>query len=76
MNCEIGRLVKLTPQGAIIPVRFEVPRKEALAVGQFQDDIFPDTFDTTKPSLTGADWFNGASHGPHLRCLNPGAKTG
>jgi hypothetical protein len=27
MKCEIDRLVKLTPQGAIIPLRFEVPRQ-------------------------------------------------
>jgi len=68
MKCELTRLVKLTPQGQIIPIKFEVPRKD----NHYFQDLFPDTM--YGPSMQGSDWFNGANQGPHYRSLNPEKK--
>lgn len=62
---EIMRLLKLTPQGIVVPIRFEVPRQSDL----FQEDIFPDTWDR-KPSMSSDDWFAGANNAPNTISLN------
>ena len=49
---EIMRLAKLTPNGHIMPIKFEVPRQD---VHHFQEDLFPDTFDN-KPALSSSHW--------------------
>jgi len=67
MKCETMRLLKITPQGQVIPIRFEIPRQENVF---FQDDIFPDTWDG-KPSMTAAEWNGGANNPPKLMSLNP-----
>jgi len=64
-NCEIDRLVKITPQGMVVNLKFEVPRKDQF----FQDDLFPDTLDTTTPCCEASDWFNGANPSRHTRSL-------
>lgn len=68
MKCEIARLVKLTPQGGIVPIRFEVPRADAQF---FQEDLFPDTFDLSTPSLGSSEWFSGSNGGPKFKSMKP-----
>lgn len=70
MRCEISRLAKLTPQGQIIPIRFEVPRQDNHF---FQEDLFPDTFDN-RPTMTPKEWINGANNGPTFKSMNPEKK--
>jgi len=70
MKCEVTRMLKLTPSGNVVPIKFEVPRKENVF---FQEDIFPDTFDG-KPSMSSADWLSGANNAPNLASLNPEKK--
>jgi len=65
-KCEITRFLKLTPQGAIIPIRMEVPRKDNHF---FQDDIFPDTF-AGQPSMSAAEWFGGVNRNGKTMSLN------
>jgi len=67
MKCEVSRFLKLTPQGQVIPIRFEVPRQNQ---DWFQDDLFPDTWDL-KATSTAAEWFSGVSRKPNLRSLKP-----
>jgi len=67
MKCEIMRFLKLTPNGNVITVRFEVPRQDNQF---FQEDIFPDTSDG-RPSMTADEWFGGANTAPHLVSLDP-----
>lgn len=67
MKCEVARFLKLTPQGQVIPIRFEVPRQNQ---DWFQDDLFPDTWDL-KPTSTASEWFSGVSRKPNLRSLKP-----
>jgi len=70
MKCEVMKMLKLTPSGNVIPLRFEVPRKENAF---FQDDLYPDTFDG-KASMTSEDWIGGATTGGNLISLNPEQK--
>jgi WD40 repeat protein len=70
MKCEVAKVLKLTPSGSVVPIRFEVPRKENVF---FQEDIFPDTFDL-KPSMSNTDWLGGAKNPPNLVSLNPEKK--
>jgi len=67
MKCEVMKMLKLTPNGNVIPLRFEVPRKENVF---FQDDLFPDTFDG-RPSMSASEWASGANNPPNYRSLNP-----
>jgi WD40 repeat protein len=67
MACEVDRFLKLTPQGQIIPIRFEVPRQNQAF---FQDDLFPDTWDY-KPASTSSEWFDGVNRKPNTRSLKP-----
>jgi len=70
MKCEIMKFLKLTPNGNVVSIRFEVPRTDNQF---FQEDIFPDTFDG-KPSMTAAEWFGGANTPANLVSLDPGKK--
>jgi len=67
MKCEIIKFLKLTPNGNVVQIRFEVPRAENQF---FQDDIFPDTPDG-KASMTSSEWFGGANNPPNLISLDP-----
>jgi len=67
MKCEVARFLKLTAQGSIIRIRFEVPRSN---LALFHDDIFPDTFNGQPTSDPGA-WFAGETNPPRLTSLRP-----
>jgi coronin-1B/1C/6 len=67
MKCEVARFLKLTAQGQIIRIRFEVPRSN-LAI--FHDDIYPDTFDG-RPTSEASAWFGGETNPPHLTSMKP-----
>lgn len=69
MKCEVERFLKLTPQGQVIPIRFEVPRQNQ---DWFQEDLFPDTWDF-KPVAGAAEWFDGVNRKPNLVSLKPQA---
>ncbi|XP_074650936.1 coronin-7-like [Tubulanus polymorphus] len=56
-NVEFAKGFRLTAS-SIEPISFTVPR---VKMEYFQDDIFPDTNDTTKPTMTADEWMNGAS---------------
>jgi len=67
MKCEVAKFLKLTPNGQVIPIRFEVPRQN---MDFFQDDIFPDTWDR-KPSMSASEWLNGQNKAGGLVSLKP-----
>jgi len=67
MKCEVMKMLKITPNGTVIPIRFEIPRKENVF---FQEDIFPETFDG-KPSMGADEWTSGATVPGNLVSLNP-----
>lgn len=67
MKCEVMKMLKLTPNGNVISLRFEVPRKENVF---FQDDLYPDTFDG-QPSMSASEWASGSSTPGNLISLNP-----
>eukprot|EP01118_Nematostelium_gracile_P013716 TRINITY_DN5211_c0_g1_i3.p1 TRINITY_DN5211_c0_g1~~TRINITY_DN5211_c0_g1_i3.p1 ORF type:complete len:371 (-),score=111.83 TRINITY_DN5211_c0_g1_i3:9-1121(-) len=56
-KCEILRLYKLTPNGCVIHIGFEVPRKENMF---FQEDLYPPCHDG-QASMSADDWFGGAN---------------
>mmetsp|Transcript_4344 Transcript_4344/g.9344 ORF Transcript_4344/g.9344 Transcript_4344/m.9344 type:complete len:453 (+) Transcript_4344:85-1443(+) len=66
MKCETARLMKLTNQSGVQPLKFYVPRKS----DAFQPDIFPNTA-SADPAHTCEEWWKGSSKGPELECLNP-----
>lgn len=70
MKCEVLRVLQLSPNGTVTPIKFEIPRKENVF---FQDDIFPDTFDR-KATMTSSEWFSGANNPPNVESLNPEKK--
>eukprot|EP01114_Cavostelium_apophysatum_P020730 TRINITY_DN702_c0_g1_i1.p1 TRINITY_DN702_c0_g1~~TRINITY_DN702_c0_g1_i1.p1 ORF type:complete len:406 (-),score=105.45 TRINITY_DN702_c0_g1_i1:73-1290(-) len=67
MKCEVMRMLKITPNGNVVPLKFEVPRKENVF---FQDDLYPDTYDG-QPSMTADEWVGGASTPGNTRSLKP-----
>jgi WD40 repeat protein len=67
MKCEITRFLKLTPQGQVIPIRFEIPRQN---MAFFQDDLFPDTWDGN-PALSAQEWFSGQNKTRNTVSLKP-----
>jgi len=67
MKCEVAKCMKLTAQGQIIPIRFEVPRSN---MNLFHEDLYPDSFDG-QPVMTSDDWFGGRSQGPTLIPVKP-----
>jgi len=66
-SCEVANFLKITPQGVVIPIRFEVPRKDFAG---FQEDLFPPTFDG-KPSMTASEWLGGANKPGNTISLDP-----
>jgi len=69
-KCEVARFIKVSPQGAAVPIRFEVPRRENHF---FQDDIYPETFDR-KAVTTAEAWFGGANEAGKTVSMNPEKK--
>jgi len=65
-SCEIVRLVKVCAT-TLEPIHFNVPRKSDI----FQDDLYPPTF-SGEPSLTAAQWFDGATGEVKMCSLAPG----
>jgi len=57
MKCEVAKFLKLTPNGQVIPIRFEAPRQN---MDFFQEDLFPSTWDR-KPALSASDWYSGTT---------------
>ena len=57
-RCEIMRFYRLTDKDTIEPISMIVPRR---AAGSFQPDIFPPVVDTLHPSMTAAEWKQGAN---------------
>jgi len=66
MSCETARLLKLTNNDGVHPLRFTVPRKS----DAFQDDIFPDC-PAPKPAHSADEWVGGSSCLPVTMSLNP-----
>lgn len=66
MKHESARLLKLTNDNGLHPLRFFVPRKS----DAFQDDIFPDTA-STDPAHSGDAWLGGSSKDPVTMSMNP-----
>lgn len=71
MKCETARLLKVTNESGVQPLKFYVPRKS----DAFQSDIFPDT-PSGEPAHTAEEWWGGSSKGPELECLNPAKQGG
>eukprot|EP00008_Paramoeba_atlantica_P015089 CAMPEP_0201491908 /NCGR_PEP_ID=MMETSP0151_2-20130828/31756_1 /ASSEMBLY_ACC=CAM_ASM_000257 /TAXON_ID=200890 /ORGANISM="Paramoeba atlantica, Strain 621/1 / CCAP 1560/9" /LENGTH=398 /DNA_ID=CAMNT_0047878511 /DNA_START=34 /DNA_END=1230 /DNA_ORIENTATION=+ len=71
MKCEIFRMLKLTPKGQVIPLKFSIPRQESLSTF-FQDDLFPPTWDR-RPLNSAQSWFGGQNVNPNLISLDPTA---
>jgi len=68
MKCEVAKFLKLTSQGQVVPLRFEVPRQN---MNFFHDDLYPDTWDGM-PTVDAAGWFGGATNSPSLRAIKAG----
>jgi len=66
MGCETARILKLTNNNGIHPLRWTVPRKS----DAFQDDIFPDCSSST-PSHTADEWVAGSNKYPVKMSLDP-----
>jgi coronin-1B/1C/6 len=71
MQHETARVLKVTNNAGVHPLRFHVPRKS----DAFQEDIFPPTASAV-PSHTFAEWMDGSSKDPVTVSLNPGADGG
>ena len=65
-QCEIAVCLRLM-KDRVIPISFQVPRKSA---DTFQKDIYPDAY-AGIPSLSAADWLNGANQAPKKISMNP-----
>jgi len=66
MGCETTRILKLTNNQGVQPLRFVVPRKS----DAFQDDIFPDC-PSGMPAHTAEEWAAGSSKDHVTMSLNP-----
>mmetsp|Transcript_2276 Transcript_2276/g.3196 ORF Transcript_2276/g.3196 Transcript_2276/m.3196 type:complete len:394 (-) Transcript_2276:78-1259(-) len=66
MDCETARILKLTNNKGIHPLKWIVPRKS----DAFQDDIFPDC-PAACPAHTADEWAQGSSKLPVTQNLNP-----
>lgn len=66
MACETARLLKLTNNSGVHPLRFIVPRKS----DAFQDDIFPDCA-KAEAAHSADEWLAGSSEDPLTISLNP-----
>ena len=68
MGCETFRIMKVTNNEGLHPLRFIVPRKS----DAFQEDIFPETA-APIPAHTNAEWMKGSSKLPVTMKLDPGS---
>lgn len=68
MKCEVARFLKLTPQGQIVRIRFEIPRQN---LNLYHDDLFPDTFDMQPTTDNASAWFGGETHPPRTTSMRP-----
>ncbi|KAI7834639.1 hypothetical protein BX661DRAFT_149589 [Kickxella alabastrina] len=66
-QCEIGRVYRLSSQ-TIESVGYRVPRKRP---EYFQDDLFPDTWDSERSSVNPVAWVKGTKATPVLIGLCP-----
>ncbi|XP_023703949.1 coronin-7 isoform X2 [Cryptotermes secundus] len=66
-NVEFARALRLT-NNTIEPLSFTVPRIKS---DLFQDDLFPPTKVTWKPTLTSTHWFQGMDKLPARQSLKP-----
>ncbi|XP_021932217.1 coronin-7 isoform X4 [Zootermopsis nevadensis] len=66
-NVEFARALRLT-NNTIEPLSFTVPRIKS---DLFQDDLFPPTKVTWKPTLTSTQWFQGMDKQPPRQSLKP-----
>ncbi|XP_076165330.1 coronin-7-like isoform X2 [Ptiloglossa arizonensis] len=66
-SVEFASALRLTDHG-IEPLSFTVPRIKS---GLFQDDLFPPTKVTWKPTMTATEWFYGANKQAHRISLKP-----
>ena len=66
MKHETARILKVTNNSGIHPLRFNVPRKS----DAFQDDIFPDTA-APVPAHSFSEWMEGSSKEPVKMSLDP-----
>jgi WD40 repeat protein len=69
-KCEVGRILMLS-QGAVEPLSFQVPRKDA--VHTFQNDLYPDT-KAFKSAMIGNDWKQNRNQEPLVEKVNPTEK--
>ncbi|KAG0174129.1 Coronin-7 [Apophysomyces sp. BC1015] len=69
MSAEIARVMGVT-ENAVVPVSFEVPRKQHL---DFHSDLFPDT-NGTEPALTASEWLAGKNAELEKVSLDPTKK--
>ncbi|EGD80680.1 coronin-2B [Salpingoeca rosetta] len=66
-QCEVTRIYKLTPKGAVEVISFTVPRKSTL----FQEDIFPPT-KKDEAVLSAEEWLAGENREPNRISLKDG----
>ncbi|KAJ8951735.1 hypothetical protein NQ318_012586 [Aromia moschata] len=66
-NVEFAKALRLT-NNSIEPLSFTVPR---IKTDLFQDDLFPPTRVTWKPTLTSSEWFDGKDKAPQRINLKP-----
>ncbi|VEN52884.1 unnamed protein product [Callosobruchus maculatus] len=66
-NVEFAKALRLT-NNSIEPLSFTVPR---IKTDLFQDDLFPKTRVTWKPTLTSTEWFSGKDKLPERISLKP-----
>ncbi|XP_044254931.1 coronin-7 isoform X2 [Tribolium madens] len=66
-NVEFAKALRLT-NNTIEPLSFTVPR---IKTELFQDDLFPPTKVTWKPSVTSIEWFNNKDKSPQRISLKP-----
>eukprot|EP01132_Coremiostelium_polycephalum_P007426 gene7426-9128_t len=63
---EIARILKLSPTGQLLPIRFEVSRQNQF----FDTELFPDTWNQ-EPTVSSTQWFSGENKSPSLKSLDP-----
>eukprot|EP01133_Synstelium_polycarpum_P004237 gene4237-4943_t len=67
MKCEVAKILKLAPNGQLIPIRFEVQRQNNQ---YFHEDLYPDTWDQ-QSTMTSSEWFQGADTPANYKSLKP-----
>jgi len=67
MKCEIFRMLKLTPKGQVIPIKFSLARVDS---HYFQEDIYPPTWDL-RPLSDASSWMKGHVQSPNYISLDP-----